>query len=207
MREKKLSKRKLQGAETKKRLYDIAVELFTKYNFKDISIEDITYAAGITKGTFYVHFESKDALIADIIAEQASKADGEYTNYIKTLPLDMSTPHMILALTEKIAHVLTDTIGYENMKKVYQLLLEGNNAEAVKGYSRELYTLYFDIIQKGIHRGELKSFFSPEALSRHFILAIRGVCYEWCIRYPDFNLREQALEHCQLFLEGIKAAE
>jgi len=34
-------------------------------------------------------------------------------------------------------------------------------------------------------------------------MAIRGVSYEWCIRYPNFDLKEQAVAHCLLLIEGI----
>ncbi len=30
-----------------------------------------------------------------------------------------------------------------------------------------------------------------------------GTLYEWCIRHPDFDLKEQAVEHCLQLLEGI----
>ncbi len=206
MREKKPNKRKVQGAETKKKLYEIAVELFSQHDYAGVSIEDITDAAGITKGAFYVHFESKDALIATIIAEQVASFDTDYKNFLETLPSNMPASQVLLALTEKIADVLIHTIGRDNMKKVYQLLLEGSvDNESVKGYNRELYALYFSIITKGIEWGEFKTTFPPEALSRHFVMAIRGVCYEWCIRYPDFDLKEQAVEHCRLLIEGILA--
>ena len=45
-----------------------------------------------------------------------------------------------------------------------------------------------------------------DALTRHLIVAMRGITYEWCVRYPDFNLKEQALAHFQLLLEGLRAA-
>lgn len=204
MREKKPDKRKMQGAETKKKLYEIAEKLFSQHNFSDVSVEDITDEAGITKGAFYVHFESKDALIAILIADYAASADTDYKAFLETLPSDMPTSELILALTEKIADELADTIGYENMKKVYQMLLAGTvDTEPVKGYDRELYTLFHDILERGIQRGECWSTLSPDILARHFVMAIRGVSYEWCIRYPDFDLKEQALEHVQMLLEGI----
>lgn len=206
MREKKPNKRKVQGAETKKKLYEIAVELFAQQDYTDVSIEDITDAAGITKGAFYVHFESKNALIAMLIADRAARTDKDYRNFLETLPSNMPASQVLLALTKKIADVLIHTIGRENMKKVYQLLLEGTvDTESVKGYNRELYALYFSIIAKGIEQGEFKTTLPPEALSRHFVMAIRGICYEWCISYPDFDLKEQALEHCRLLIEGILA--
>jgi len=206
MREKKLDKRKAQGAETKKKLYEIAERLFTERNFSDVSVEDITDEAGITKGAFYVHFESKDALIAILIADYATQADTNYKTFLETLPDDMRASEVLLALTQKIAETLLYTIGYENMKKVYQMLLAGTvDTGAVKGYSRELFTLFHGVLEKGIRRGELTSSLPLEELSRHFVMAIRGVSYEWCVLYPDFDLKKQAMEHCNLLIEGIKA--
>ncbi len=207
MREKKPDKRKVQGAETKKKLYEIAERLFTERNFSDVNVEDITDEAGITKGAFYVHFESKDALVAILIADHAACADSNYKTFVETLPNDMPASEVLLALTQKIADELVDTIGCENMKKVYQMLLAGTvDTEAVKGYDRELYMLFYSILDKGIQCGEFTSSLSLESLSRHFVMAIRGVSYEWCVRYPDFDLKEQVTEHIRLLVEGMKAS-
>ncbi len=205
MREKKLDKRKAQGAETKKKLYEIAARLFMEHNLSEVSIEDITDEAGITKGAFYVHFESKDALIAILFADYAARIDTGYKTFLESLPDEMPSVSVLLALTEKIADTISDTLGCENMKKLYQLLLSGTaGTEAVKGYGRELYALYYDVLKKGIDRGELVSSLSAEELSRHFVLALRGVSYEWCARYPDFDLKEQALAHTRILIEGIQ---
>lgn len=204
MREKKPDKRKMQGAETKKKLYEIAEKLFAEHDFATVNVEDITDAAGITKGAFYVHFESKDALIALLIADYAARADTDYKAFLDTLPSDMPASEMLLALSEKIADTLLNTIGCENMKKVYQMLLVGTvDTEAVKGYGRELYSLFHSVLKKGIQSGEFESSWPLEALSQHFVMAIRGISYEWCIRYPDFDLKEQAVAHCRLLINGI----
>jgi len=205
MREKKLDKRKAQGAETKKKLYEIAERLFTENNFSDVNVEDITDEAGITKGAFYVHFESKDALIAILIADHAARADVHYKTFLESLPDDMPSSLVLLALAERIADTLANTFGCKNMTKIYQMLLSGTaGTEAVKGYGRELYALVYSILEKGLRSGEFTSSLPPETLSRHFVMAIRGVSYEWCVRYPDFDLREQAMEHIRLLIEGIQ---
>ncbi len=205
MREKKLDKRKAQGAETKKKLYEIAERLFTESNFSDVNVEDITDEAGITKGAFYVHFESKDALIAILIADHAARADVHYKTFLESLPDDMPSSLVLLALAERIADTLANTFGCKNMTKIYQMLLSGTaGTEAVKGYGRELYALVYSILEKGLRSGDFTSSLPPETLSRHFVMAIRGVSYEWCVRYPDFDLREQAMEHIRLLIEGIQ---
>lgn len=64
--------------------------------------------------------------------------------------------------------------------------------------------MFAAVLEQGMERGELNTAFSPESLARHFVTAIRGVAYDWCIRYPDFDLKEQALAHIQILLSGIK---
>lgn len=205
MREKKLDKRKVQGAETKKRLYEIAKKKFEERNFSDVNIEEITNEAGITKGAFYVHFESKDALIAILVADYAARTDMDYKAFVETLPGEMSSSSVLLALADKISDKLLNIFGCKNMTKIYQMLLTGTaSTEAIKGYGRELYALVYSILEKGIQRGEFAYSLPLEKLSRHFVMAIRGVSYEWCVRYPDFDLKEQITEHVQLLIEGIR---
>ena len=207
MREKKPDKRKVQGAETKKKLYEIAERLFTERNFSDVNVEDITDEAGITKGAFYVHFESKDALIAILVADHAAKTDADYKTFLESLPDDMPASLVLFALAERIADTLANTFGCKNMTKIYQMLLSGTaGTEAVKGYGRELYALVYSILEKGLRSGEFTSSLPLETLSRHFVMAIRGVSYEWCVRYPRFDLKEQAIEHTRLLIEGMKAS-
>lgn len=48
--------------ERKQKLLAAALEEFTKNNYKNASLNDIIKNAGISKGTFYYHFQDKQAL-------------------------------------------------------------------------------------------------------------------------------------------------
>jgi len=151
-----------------------------------------------------VHFESKEALIALLIADYAARADADYQGFVENMPSDLPAPAVLLALTERIADVLVGAIGKKNMKTVYQMLPAGNaGAEAVKDYDRELYALFQGVLHRGVLRGEIKSTLPVDILARHFIMAIRGITYEWCIRDSDFDLKEQAREHIGLLMGGL----
>lgn len=206
MAQKGSNSRKEQGAQTKKRLYECAERLFRESDYTDVSVEDITKAAGVCKGAFYVHFASKDALIGELIAHNVAHTDAGYRAFKDSLPPDMSACDKLLALTVRIAEVLADTIGRDNICKVYQLMLAKElDMDAIKNYDREVYVLYKELIAAGIERGELRSVLPPEELSRYFITAFRGAGYEWCIRYPELDLKEQATAVIRLLIEGIKA--
>ena len=53
------------SGDTRRRLLDAAVSLFLEVGYHNLRIEDITNHAGLGKGTFYLHFQSKrDLLLA-----------------------------------------------------------------------------------------------------------------------------------------------
>lgn len=201
----KPNRKKEQAAETKKRLYETAGKLFVQYDFDDVSVDAIVEAAGVSKGTFYVHFESKDALIASFLSDYVSQVDADYQAHLDTLLPETKASDMLLSLIGRIADVLADNIGYNRMRMVYKVQLTGAvNMEAVKGYNRELYKMFADVLGQGMQRGEFNAELPLDLLTKHFVMALRGLSYEWCIRYPEFDLKEQALTHFKLLLAGIE---
>jgi AcrR family transcriptional regulator len=55
-------RKKYKGETTRKLIVDKATILFTKYGYNHTSLNQILQAAGIAKGGFYFHFESKAEL-------------------------------------------------------------------------------------------------------------------------------------------------
>lgn len=132
----------------------------------------------------------------------------DYKAHLDSLPSGTTATDMLLSLIAKITDVLTGTIGYHRMRIVYKVQLTGVlNMDAVKGYNRKLYQMFADVLGQGIERGEFNTALPLETLTKHFVMAIRGLSYEWCIRYPEFDLKEQALAYFELLLDAIKTPQ
>src|SRR5579859_2318136 len=56
-------RRERRTAETRERLFRAALDLFAKKGFAETTIEDITEAADVGKGTFFNYFPSKDHIL------------------------------------------------------------------------------------------------------------------------------------------------
>ena len=204
MNMEKPNRKKAQGAQTRRKIYESADWLFTRYGVHEVSVDAIVEAANVSKGTFYIHFKSKDALIASFVSDYTARLDLDYKVFVDSLPPDLSASAMLLAMVENIAAIITDTVGYDRMNILYRVQLTKDvNLEAINGYGRKLYQIFESILEQGMRKGEFRSSLPPDILSRHFVMALRGLCYEWCIRYPNFDLKEQALEHCRLLIQGI----
>src|ERR1700758_4044983 len=53
---------------TRTRIVECARELFNRRGFTEVSIDEIMQRAGLTRGGFYNHFQTKEELFAEAIA-------------------------------------------------------------------------------------------------------------------------------------------
>ncbi|HEY1773711.1 MAG TPA: TetR/AcrR family transcriptional regulator [Gammaproteobacteria bacterium] len=80
-------------AETRGRIVESARRLFNRHGFEQVSIDQIMKEAGLTRGGFYNHFGSKDALYAEAVA-----------SFINCSPLAKTRPPVTDA--KGLAHML-----------------------------------------------------------------------------------------------------
>jgi TetR/AcrR family transcriptional repressor of uid operon len=73
------SARTLQKEETREALFGCAMRLFDERGYDGVSVEDIVRAAGVARGTFYVHFPAKD----DVLIELIRRSDATITARMK----------------------------------------------------------------------------------------------------------------------------
>ena len=205
MKKENISKRKLKAAETKKKIYESARQLALEHGIENVSVDSIVRAAGVSKGSFYVHFQSKDALTANFVNEYTANADLNYKSFLESLPENESVLDILILLAGKISDFIETNIGLENMRVLYKAhLTKTINTTPAMSYNRDLYKLFTEVLEKGLRQGELREDMPIDSLAKHLIMAIRGITFEWCIRYPDYDLKHQIKEHFKILLYGLK---
>ena len=69
-----VSIRQQQKDETRAKIFAAATQLFAQNGYHATTTADIAKAAGVAKGTFFVHFPSKDAVITALVRIQTGAA-------------------------------------------------------------------------------------------------------------------------------------
>jgi AcrR family transcriptional regulator len=64
-----------KSARTRRRLLDLAAQLFVERGYAAVSIRDIATAAGLTNGAVYGHFRSKGQLLVEVIRWRIAERD------------------------------------------------------------------------------------------------------------------------------------
>jgi AcrR family transcriptional regulator len=70
---KSMGRRERRAAETRVRLFRCALQLFAERGFSNVTVEEITEAADVGKGTFFNYFESKDHVLGVMAEIQLGK--------------------------------------------------------------------------------------------------------------------------------------
>jgi AcrR family transcriptional regulator len=87
-------------AETRRRLLDAATTCFAREGIGATTVEQIAAEAGFTRGAFYSNFETKDALVVELLDERVNRTITEVGELLDANP----TPEAFFAaLTERDA--------------------------------------------------------------------------------------------------------
>ncbi|MEG0392648.1 MAG: TetR/AcrR family transcriptional regulator, partial [Anaerovoracaceae bacterium] len=76
-----MTPRKKQSMETKQKIFDTAIQLFSSEPFEQVTINRICKDAGVTTGAFYHHFQSKE----EILMIQYDNVDQTFSSLLEDL--------------------------------------------------------------------------------------------------------------------------
>lgn len=145
-------------------LLDAALSLFVSKGFSATKVEDVAASAGVSKGTLFLYFSSKEDLFKAVIranlADHFPAWNQEFENFQGTTP-------------EMLAYALVSwwqRIGSTDASGITKLVMsEANNfPEVVQFYDQEVvrpgHALFQRILQRGIDSGEFVTFDTEQAV-------------------------------------------
>jgi AcrR family transcriptional regulator len=193
MFQKELTKRQIQAQNTQDLIYKTAIEMMEQKGFQNIKVEEICNAAGVSIGSFYNCFKSKN----DILNEVFRQID-EYFMY--TVADQLKSGSSI----DKIKKYFEIYAGYNidrGLEFVKQLYGVRNNLFITKG--RYLQTILMNIIEDGQNSGEITIDMTSDEIVEFLFVAIRGVIYHWCLHDGQFDLVDRISNYTNILVKSI----
>ena len=194
-----MTKRQENAQKTKLKLVKTALELFKDTGFFDINVEDITKAAGVSKGTFYTYFKRKE----DIVLEISRAPFSEIANELETM--------QDKTLTEKLAyyfHRFMECVEFSGIHICRQWTRDVLDPENVpENKDSQKWNYDFDmlkkILEKSVQKGELKTDTPIELLAHIIICELYGMMTCWCMSGGKFEPLDWTERFCKIQLENI----
>lgn len=91
---------------TRERLLDAAYRILSEESFSQLSIDRVTERAGLSRRTFFLHFKSKDQLLAEVLAYLRPAQAAIYRRWSDQLDPRLGTEERILALVGKLVEMI-----------------------------------------------------------------------------------------------------
>jgi AcrR family transcriptional regulator len=158
------------------RVLDAAVELFAAQGFDATSVSQVIDRAGLTKGGFYHHFASKDALLFEVYGDLITR---QLTAMDEILASGLSRAQTLRAL---IFDLVESTAGSAQRALVFWRELHRLGDERTAEY-RTARRRYHDSVQRLIRQGQEAGEFSTVASAETVTFTIFGVINELPLWY------------------------
>ena len=191
------------SGERKDQILIAAEQVFTQKGLDQTRMDDIAEETGLSKGTLYLYFKSKDDLIIAIL-------DRIFQGVFKQLDAQKNPP---FSATEAIFQFTEEAIrDYQHMLRIlpiaYEFLALAFRNKTVQKALKQYLRVYLDalvpIIQRGIDSGEFRPVDAQEvALAAGAIY--EGMVLLWVYDNSLVDLEKHIRASIQFLLEGIQA--
>jgi len=139
-----------RSEETHTRIIDSAIKLFSARGFNAASVDDICEEAGISKGAFYHHFETKQALFLALLDSWLKTID-----YAIAASRDLTAPETFMQMTKAFPY-LFETAG-EGLPMFLEFWLQASRDKRIWDASiapyRRYHRYFTSLIKKGMAEG------------------------------------------------------
>jgi AcrR family transcriptional regulator len=185
---------------TRQALLDAALRLFSERGFHGATVKAIAQEAGVTKGAFYHHFESKEDVLRQIHAEYAGQMAldardvAEQTEDPPGVQLRTLIERAVIALGSHREHV---AVYYQENR-----FLSERSYTSIRRLHEEQSNIVLDIITRGKAAGEIRSDIEPKIL----LVSISGITawiYQWYQPGGPLALEQIAASLSQVILDPV----
>lgn len=196
----KLTQRKLQALEMRSRIQTVALDLFDREGFANVSVEEIAQAAGCSVGNIYHYFKSKDELAIQVtdhvdeayeVLEKAYLADTDRTGHARLLDF----------IGQSLRISVEDPVLY---KAFIHALRYPEQSVLKLGPHRVYYRLLKELValcqaEESIHPG-----YDDEDVVEYLVTLHRGTLMEWRIYEGCFDIVARGRAMGEVLLQGLQ---
>jgi AcrR family transcriptional regulator len=188
-----------RSEETRAKIMEAAIKLFSTRGYNKASVDDICEEAGISKGAFYHHFKTKQALFLALLDGWLQFVD----NAIESTK-DETVPETFMQMTQAFPYVF-ETAG-ENLPMFLEFWLQAsrdkNIWEAGIAPYRRYHGYFTTLIKKGVEEGSFVEV-DPELASRMITSTAMGLLLQSLLDPKGADWEKVARESTNMLVSSL----
>jgi AcrR family transcriptional regulator len=183
---------------TRLHLVRSAAELFDRNGFSGATLDDVSRAAGVTKGAFYFHFSSKDELAGAIQAEACTMLRAAV---YRSLEEAAAVLQALVDLTHELAHWLeTESVVRASLRTAREC---GHRGAPFLDFYLDLLSAVETLLGSAAEAGEVADCVPVEHASTLVLTICAGTDMLWWSGIRHGDIRRNVREMWELILPGL----
>ena len=195
---KELTNRQKQAKATKKKITGVVLEMCRKRDISDITISEICEAAGVSVGTFYHYFKTKEEIL--------TVSYKDFDNLLEEALENRETTDDIIAEILFVAEQYYDFSIHQERSfalNAYRMHLVLGNPQ-LTDTTRCFYKSIHELAVKWIDSNRLKLQWNDKDLTDFILRYIRSVVFDWISRSGEYDLKVQGMKDMAIILNGLE---
>lgn len=163
--------------------------MIREFGFEMVGVRDIAEKSGVSTGTLYYYFPSKEAIIWAHAMENAEKFKEGLSALSSTSAYDK--------IVEYCVHCLGDIIAEDGSEIIFWILQK-------RQVHSTLYAAVLSLVEEGIERGEISNEKGAEDLTIYILDCYRGAAFAWNRSEGSLDIHQLIYEHVAFPLEHFR---
>lgn len=172
--------------ETQRKLIDAVIRLAQEKRYETVTVKEICAAAGVSTGSFYHQFGSKD----DLVLATYQKVDWLLTESFLQSCRDLPPAQALDRLLRRYVSFVRDEIGLV-LAQYYRVRLNHFGPEVQQETDRPYFREVRHILEEAQRQGLLLSPLAPLPLTELLLCLVRGLFVDWLIQSGRYDLMER----------------
>lgn len=178
-----------------------AIEIIDELGIQGLSTREIANRQGISEGTLFRHFKSKNDIILAVL-DYFSKYDSDIFQSVKLKGL--KTKEAIVFLVDSYVTYYENYPAITAVTQIYGVLLsEPDFVDKIKSILCSRRNFFKDVIEEGKKVGEISPQVESGILADIIIGTFGGICLEWRLNGRNFSLRNKTLMAINMILTAF----
>lgn len=193
----------VRSIQTRRRILQAAVEQFTHNGYEASSVDEICSLAGVSKGAFYHHFPSKQALFLALLQDWVHQLE---TSLASIRQEHEWVPQRFERMAEILRQVFEQAVGKVPMflEFWYQATKDATTWSILVEPYQRFRSIFTQWIEEGIQQGSLKSV-DPNLTAATLVSLGVGLVLQVALEQEGFAWGQIPQGAVSLLLDGISA--
>lgn len=202
---KQLTKRQIQAVDTRKKIFESAWKLFSEKGFDHVTMEEITSAVGLSPGTFYRYFSTKQEILAIVY----NQLDGHYQAFYEQVicSCKYQNAEVLERLKVFTSHNLESCVkdGLEYINVIYRYMIQSDAFEkSMNNPDRVYFRIVRGLIREGQEKKEIRSDLPCSRLLSDLIMLTRGCIVDWELNRRPGRISDWSDSLLDCYFDGIR---